>query len=528
MHFTDLRLISPLLKAVQAEGYTEPSPIQRLAIPAALDGRDVLGIAQTGTGKTAAFALPILQRLATAASPAAPSDSPSGVTTMHSASMRLGDETPFRETAATQAAARRAEPQSRNQRPAPAARRPIRALVLAPTRELASQIGERFRAYGERTGLRTAVIFGGVSQGRQVQELKAGVDVLVACPGRLLDLIGQGYVRLGAVEVLVLDEADHMLDMGFIPDIRRVIKHLPAQKQTLLFSATMPREIQSLVDDLLHDPVRIEIAPRATPAERVEHAVYFVSRTDKPNLLQHLLSPASSGLPGSGGHRVLVFTRTKRGADRVALRLVKAGLRAEAIHGDKSQGARERALFNFRRGTSPVLVATDVAARGLDVDDVSHVVNFDLPNEPETFVHRIGRTARAGASGIAVSFCDSEEGEYLADIEALIRQPLPQVLNHPHRCTHAVQSHIDFTERLALKLSRQSGGGGGAVRAGGGSRPRNNGNGGPRKQGSTQGQGRGGNAQGSRRGGPQPAGGGGRRSGNGRPNGRKAEPQLVD
>lgn len=425
MQFNELNLVAPLLRALTEEGYTQPSPIQQQSIPAGLEGKDVLGIAQTGTGKTAAFALPILQRLLSTTVAQRPDEQPV---------QRRGGQHPHR-------------------RSIPQARRAIRALVLAPTRELATQIAESFRAYGRHTSIRTAVVFGGVGAGRQIQELRSGVDVLVACPGRLLDLIGQGHVYLGGVQVLVLDEADRMLDMGFMPDIKRVLTHVPEKRQTLLYSATMPKEIQSLADKLLSEPVRVEVAPVSTPAERVEHLAYFVPKAHKPALLQHLLTASEGGLPGAAKKRVLVFARTKRGADRVAERLTRSGVRAECIHGNKSQGARERALESFRRGTSPVLVATDLAARGLDVDGISHVVNFDLPNEPETFVHRIGRTARAGASGYAISFCDAEESEYLVDIEALINSPLPKQPHHPHHCTHAEAAHTNFEDRRTRKTS---------------------------------------------------------------------------
>ncbi|MGI8908853.1 MAG: DEAD/DEAH box helicase [Candidatus Sumerlaeaceae bacterium] len=425
MHFNELRLITPLLKAVEAEGYTTPSPIQRQAIPPVLEGRDVLGIAQTGTGKTAAFALPILQRL-------------------------------FQNPPVERAAEHLNQQQGRggshpHRRGVARSARAIRALVLAPTRELATQIAESFRTYGKQTGLRTAVVFGGVGAGAQIREMQSGPDVLVACPGRLLDLISQRHIFLGSIEVLVLDEADRMLDMGFAPDIRRVLTHVPARRQTLLFSATMPAEIQKMVNELLHDPIRVEVAPVATPAERVQHTTYFVGKNNKPALLQHLLTSKTDGLPGNETRRVLVFARTKRGADRVAERLSRAGIRSEAIHGNKSQGQRERALESFRRGASPVMVATDLAARGLDVDAISHVINFDLPNEPETFVHRIGRTARAGASGYAISFCDADEGEYLADIEHLIQQALPKEHAHPHHCPDAHASHALHRDRRANK-----------------------------------------------------------------------------
>ncbi|MCC6557727.1 MAG: DEAD/DEAH box helicase [Polyangiaceae bacterium] len=373
MQFSDLKLIDPLLRAVAAEGYDAPTPIQQQAIPPVLEGRDLLGCAQTGTGKTAAFALPILQRLS-------------------------------------------ASPRSRA----------IRALVLAPTRELAAQIGERFEAYGQHLGLRTAVIFGGVGKGAQIAALRRGVDVLVATPGRLLDLCADRAVALGGVEHLVLDEADRMLDMGFIHDVRRVVAMLPARRQTLLFSATMPPDIRDLAGSVLHRPVEVAVAPIAATADRIEQRVFFVERSDKRALLEHLLGDGSI-------RRALVFTRTKHGANRVAEQLNRARIGAAAIHGNKSQNARERALADFKQGATRVLVATDIAARGIDIDDVTHVINYDLPNVAESYVHRIGRTARAGASGIALSFCDGEERAYLADIERLIRTRLSVVEGHPHR-----------------------------------------------------------------------------------------------
>jgi ATP-dependent RNA helicase RhlE len=378
MRFEDLQLIPPLIRAVEAEGYSEPTPIQVQAIPHVLAGRDVLGCAQTGTGKTAAFALPILQRL-------------------------------------------RALP------PPPPGRRPIRVLVLSPTRELAAQINDSFEAYGRHTGLVSTVIFGGVGQEKQTQALARGVDILVATPGRLLDLMGQGYVRYGELHVLVLDEADRMLDMGFIHDVKRVVAALPRQRQTLLFSATLPRDIVDLAREMLIDPVRVEVTPAATTVESIEQWVYFVEKGDKRALLDHLLSdPAVT--------RALIFTRTKHGANKVVQQLERRGAaHAEAIHGNKSQGARERALSNFKAGTTRALIATDIAARGLDVEAVSHVINYDLPNEPEVYVHRIGRTGRAGAGGVALSFCDRDEREFLYDIERLIRLPVPVVLEHPYR-----------------------------------------------------------------------------------------------
>ena len=376
MSFEQLNLLPELVRAVREKGYTTPTPIQAQAIPPALEGRDVLGCAQTGTGKTAAFALPILQRLwrtgTAKKSPAAPVD--------HA---RQGF-------------------------------RPVLALVLAPTRELASQIAASFDAYGKHSGLRTCVIFGGVGYPKQRDELRRGVDIVVATPGRLLDLLRERSVKFGELQVLVLDEADRMLDMGFLPDVKRVLAQVPKKRQTLFFSATMPREIQALVDSLLHDPARIAVAPVATTAEKVEQAVFHVTRDQKLDVLATLLR-------GPDVTRSLVFTRTKRGADKVAKRLASSGLRAEAIHGNKSQNARERALKGFQTRTGAVLVATDIAARGIDVRDISHVINFELPNEPETYVHRIGRTARAAATGIAWSLCSGEEREFLRDMQELRR-----------------------------------------------------------------------------------------------------------
>ncbi len=366
MQFEDLNLIEPLLRAVRAEGYTTPTPIQQQAIPHVLEGRDLLGIAQTGTGKTAAFALPILQYLAQ-------------------------------------------KPRQHNG---------IRVLVLAPTRELASQISDSFRVYGKNTHTKAIVIFGGVGQTPQVEALRRNPEVVVAAPGRLLDLMNQGIVRLDKLEVFVLDEADRMLDMGFIHDVRRIIAALPRQRQTLFFSATMPGEIQSLARDILREPVRVEVTPAATTVEKIEQSVYFVEKKQKLALLQRVLQD-------DGIRRVLVFTRTKHGANRLSQQLGRVGINAEAIHGNKSQTARETALANFKRGTTRVLVATDIAARGIDVEEITHVINFELPHEPETYVHRIGRTARAGADGSAYSFCDSEERPLLRDIERLTRMRIP-------------------------------------------------------------------------------------------------------
>ncbi len=372
--FSDLDLIEPLLRALSAKNYTTPTPIQAQAIPPMLAGKDLLGVAQTGTGKTAAFGLPILQHITEARSPAGA--------------------------------------------------RATRALVLAPTRELAIQIAEEVRAYGRHLNLRQAVVFGGVGQQPQVRALARGVDVLIATPGRLLDLLGQGHLRLDRVTHFVLDEADRMLDMGFIHDVRRIVAALPKRRQTAFFSATMPHEVARLAGDILADPLRIEVAPSATTVERVEQHVFFVETANKRALLAEVLKdPALS--------RVIVFSRTKHGANRIAQQLEKRGVDAAAIHGNKSQGARQRALEGFKAGRVRVLVATDIAARGIDVDEVSHVINFDLPNEPESYVHRIGRTARAGAAGVALSFCDAGEREFLRDIEKLTRQRLAVVDEHP-------------------------------------------------------------------------------------------------
>jgi ATP-dependent RNA helicase RhlE len=375
MQFDDLQLIDPLLRAVRAEGYTEPTPIQVQAIPHVLAGKDIVGCAQTGTGKTAAFALPILQRLAA---------------------------------------------QNRG-------RVPTRVLVLSPTRELATQIADSFSAYGRHTGLKSMVVFGGVGQQPQTDAWRRGTDILVATPGRLLDLMQQRIIKLDSIEIFVLDEADRMLDMGFIHDVRKIIATLPTKRQTLLFSATMPQDIQDLADTILIKPVRVEVTPQATTVEKIDQSVFFVDKNNKRALLEHLLNDKARGI-----RRVLVFTRTKHGANKLAEQLERANIGAEAIHGNKSQSARERALANFKSGRTRVLVATDIAARGIDVDDVTHVINYDLPNEPESYVHRIGRTARAGAAGVAFSFCDAEEREYLRDIEKLIRLHVPVVSEHPY------------------------------------------------------------------------------------------------
>ena len=366
--FADLGLSAALLQALADEGYTTPTPIQTKAIPHVLAGRDLFGCAQTGTGKTAAFALPLIDRM-------------------------LADP----------------------RKPAP---RRCRVLVLAPTRELAAQIFESFKAYGRHAKTRAAVIYGGVGQHQQARAMMNGVDVLVATPGRLLDLVGQRLVDLRAVEYLVLDEADRMLDMGFIHDMRKIIAMLPSDRQTLFFSATLPAEVRELADSMLRDPLEVKTAPQATPAETVSQSVFFVAKKEKKALLVKLLAEEATG-------RVIVFARTKHGADKLHRDLDKVGIRAAAIHGNKSQAQRERALADFKSPRPPVLIATDIAARGIDVDDVAHVVNYELPHEPETYVHRIGRTGRAGQSGAAVSFCDADERPRLVAIERLLKRSIP-------------------------------------------------------------------------------------------------------
>jgi ATP-dependent RNA helicase RhlE len=369
-NFSDFGLAAPILQAVAAEGYTTPTPIQTRAIPQVLSGRDLCGIAQTGTGKTAAFALPILQRLSSA---------------------------PRRNMA-----------------------RACRALVLSPTRELASQIADSFRTYGRQVPLSTAVVFGGVPLGAQQRQLAPGVDILVATPGRLLDLIDRRALVLSAVQILVLDEADRMLDLGFIHALRRIVRLLPRPRQTLLFSATMPRTIALLAEEYLNDPINVSVTPAATTVELVDQGVVFIPSDRKREALVTLLGDPAF-------ERVLVFTRTKHGADRVVRHLSGAGIEATAIHGNKSQPQRERALAGFRAGRTRVLVATDIAARGIDVEGVSHVINFELPNVPEDYVHRIGRTARAGAAGVAIALCSDEERTYLRDIEKLTRLAVRQI-----------------------------------------------------------------------------------------------------
>ena len=373
MTFQELGLCTAILNALRAQGYVQPTPIQKGAIPPALKGRDVLGIAQTGTGKTCAFATPILQRLS--------------------------------QTSAQ-------------------GKRPIRSLILTPTRELALQIQESFVAYGKQLPLRSAVIFGGVGQTPQVEQLRRGVDILVATPGRLLDLHGQGLLDLSQVEIFVLDEADRMLDMGFIHDVRKVLKLLPEKKQTLFFSATMPPEVQSLVNALLHDPAKVAVTPVSSPVEVIEQSLYYVDKPNKSKLLAYLVNQP-------GVKNALVFSRTKHGANKIATELTRAGITAAAIHGNKSQTARQQALSDFKAGRIKVLAATDIAARGLDIEELSHVFNYNLPDVPETYVHRIGRTGRAGHGGVAISFCDISEKDDLKGIEKLLGRSIPVVEDHP-------------------------------------------------------------------------------------------------
>lgn len=375
MSFNNLQLIEPILKALSNEGYTTPTPVQEQSIPLILQQKDLLGCAQTGTGKTAAFAIPLLQLL-------------------HQQKQLSAER-----------------------------RRTIRALVLTPTRELAIQVGESFNTYGQFLPLKCVTIFGGVSPVNQINSLRQGVDILVATPGRLLDLINQKYISLQDIKFFVLDEADRMLDMGFIHDVKKIITKLPAQRQTLFFSATMPQEIQKLSAVLLKNPVKVEVTPAASTVDLIQQSLYYVPKHNKRSLLIHLLDDKNI-------ETAIVFTRTKHGADKVAKDLAKAGIKAEAIHGNKSQNARQSSLQNFTAKRTRVLVATDIAARGIDIDDMGHVINYELPNIPETYVHRIGRTGRAGSAGIAVSFCDNEEKEYLKDIQKLIKKVIPVVKDH--------------------------------------------------------------------------------------------------
>ncbi|MCW8798358.1 MAG: DEAD/DEAH box helicase [Prosthecochloris sp.] len=378
MGFSSLNIIDPIARALREEGYATPTPIQAEAIPVILEGSDLLGCAQTGTGKTAAFAIPLLQLL--------------------------------------------------SERNTYEKKRKIRALVVTPTRELAIQIGESFKAYGRHTGLTNRVIFGGVNQNPQAASLRNGVDIVVATPGRLLDLMGQGHLHLRDVEILVLDEADRMLDMGFIHDIRKILAALPEKKQSLFFSATMPSEIVRLAGTILHNPAKVSVTPVSSTVDTIQQQVYFVDKGNKNRLLVHLLKDQSI-------KTALVFTRTKHGADKVVKFLLKHDITAEAIHGNKGQNARQRALNNFKKQSTRVLVATDIAARGIDVDALAYVINFDMSNMAETYVHRIGRTGRAGAEGTAISFCDAEEKAYLCDVEKLIAKKIPVIDRHPFPLT---------------------------------------------------------------------------------------------
>ncbi|MEQ8504307.1 MAG: DEAD/DEAH box helicase [Rhodospirillales bacterium] len=420
--FSGLNLAQPILRALSDEGYTTPTPIQEKSIPPLVEGRDLLGVAQTGTGKTASFALPILQGFAA---------------------------------------------QSRKARP----NRPY-ALILAPTRELAGQITDSLRNYGRHLHLRIQTVFGGTSMRPQISGMAKGAHILVATPGRLMDLMKQRHVQLDGIEVFVLDEADRMLDMGFIGDVKRIAQVLPANRQTVLFSATMPKTVEGLAGELLNDPVRVEVAPAATTAEKVEQRVLFVAKDNKRALLCDLMND-------EGIERVLIFTRTKHGADRVARHLHQAGVASDAIHGNKAQNARQRALKGFRDGRIRALVATDIAARGIDVDGVTHVINFDLPNDPESYVHRIGRTARAGASGIAISFCAHDERGNLKDIERCIRQPLPTFEEHPYHAADIANSVANDTGPGNRGQSRGQGRGRGQQGQG----RKGPGNGGPKRGG---------------------------------------------
>jgi ATP-dependent RNA helicase RhlE len=375
--FNDLKIIPSILKALSKENYTAPTPIQEQAIPPVLAGRDLFGCAQTGTGKTAAFALPIIQRL------------------------------------------------SEQQQPKANSQRRVRSLILTPTRELALQIFENIQAYSRFTELRSTAIVGGVSQQAQERSLEQGTDIIIATPGRLIDLMNQKRVDLQHVQILVLDEADRMLDMGFIHDVKKIIAKMPSQRQTLFFSATMPPEISKLVKSLLVNPVKVEVTPASSTVDRITQSVYMVDKPNKLHLLKHLLQDQTIA-------SALVFTRTKHGADRVARGLAKMNITAQAIHGNKSQTARQTALSNFKSGATRVMVATDIAARGIDIEELSHVINFNLPNISETYVHRIGRTGRAGLSGVAISFCETEEIPYLKDIEKLIKKAIPVVKDHPY------------------------------------------------------------------------------------------------
>ncbi len=406
MSFESLQLTEPVIRAIREKGYTTPTPIQLQAIPEVLLGKDLLGCAQTGTGKTAAFAIPMLQILhGSAQGPARPGH--------------------------------------------------LRALILTPTRELAIQIEENLQAYGQYTGLRHLVIFGGVSQVPQESSLRRGIDILVATPGRLLDLMSQRLISLSQIEIFVLDEADRMLDMGFVHDVKKIITKLPSKRQTLFFSATMPPEIQKLANTILDNPVKVEVTPASTTAETIQQSLYYVDKNNKKVLLTNLLQEHAI-------ETCLVFTRTKHGADKVVKDLLRSGITAEAIHGNKSQNARQRALSNFKARSTRVLVATDIAARGIDIDELTHVINYELPNIPETYVHRIGRTGRAGNEGMAFSFCDAEEVPYLKDIHKLIGKTIP-VADHSLHVTHA------YSSASAPRMPQRNGGrqGGGSSSQGG-------------------------------------------------------------
>ena len=410
--FSGLELIEPLRRSTSAEGYAAPTPIQAQSIPHLLKARDLLGVAQTGTGKTAAFVLPMLQNLT--------------------------------ETA--------------NGRPAPGH---PRALVLAPTRELAVQIGDSVRTYGKFLKIKSTNIFGGAPIKAQIRALNAGVDIVIATPGRLMDLLQQRKLRLDAVEIFVLDEADRMLDMGFIPDVRKIAAMIGHDRQTVLFSATMPSAIAKLAAGLLKDPIKVEVAPQSTTAERIDQKILFVQKAKKRDLLSAVLKDKSIS-------RALVFTRTKHGADRVAKHLEHGGIRSGVIHGNKSQNARQKALDGFKRGNLRILVATDIAARGIDVDGVTHVINFDLPNDPETYVHRIGRTARAGSEGKAISFCDNEERDYLFDIEKITRQSVKVDMDHPYHAPEIADAPPGSGKKALKNKPGHGGRGGGGRKFGGG------------------------------------------------------------
>ncbi len=403
MTFEQLHLIEPILRALKAEGYTTPTPIQSQAIPLLLKGRDVLGCAQTGTGKTAAFAIPIIQLM----------------TETHQAN-NLN-------------------------------KRPIRSLILTPTRELAIQIGESFESYGKHTNLKYKVIFGGVNQHSQVEALRRGVDVLVATPGRLLDLMNQKFINLNDIQFFVLDEADRMLDMGFVHDVKKVIAKLPQKKQSLFFSATMPPVILELANSILKNPAKVEVAPVSSTADTIKQVVYFVDKENKKHLLNEVLKDQTI-------ERALVFARTKHGANKITKDLLQKNIKAEAIHGNKSQSARQTALNNFKTKQTRVLVATDIAARGIDIDELSHVINYELPNVPESYVHRIGRTGRAGANGIAIAFCDAIEKEYLRDIQKLIGRQIPVVENKLFPLVnHNPEKEVQRSQRPARSSSPRAG-----------------------------------------------------------------------